>query len=347
MRVAFIISSLQNSGPIVFTKNLIDGLVALGVEIDVFYFNDVRQINIDVRCKELSFFQKINFDGYDIIHTTGALPDLYATFHSFFKNFVWIISAHNLYKVDLIMLYGSLRGGLKALLWSFAMRRVSNIIVSSVQMMDYYKRVVGNKKYSIIPYGVPSCDEFNNKFPIEAEFLEALRSKYDVIGCVGVLVARKGFDLIITAASKIPNIAVVIIGDGPERQKLANLIDDLFLNDRVFLLGYRSSSFDYYKYFDVFALTSYSEGFGLAMLEAFSIGKPVVCSALDIYTDYFTNNDVCFFEVGNSDALILAVNRILINKAYFEYASKKIYCKHFTLRSMAQRHLDLYVSCVI
>lgn len=38
--------------------------------------------------------------------------------------------------------------------------------------------------------------------------------------------------------------------------------------DRFILLGFKDNSIDYYKYFDIYAMTSYSEGFGLAMLES-------------------------------------------------------------------------------
>src|SRR6185503_5532518 len=63
-----------------------------------------------------------------------------------------------------------------------------------------------------------------------------------VIGAVGSLIERKGFDLLIQAAAHLSNqnLHLVIAGDGPEKDRLAGLATQAGLQDRVHLLGYCS-----------------------------------------------------------------------------------------------------------
>ena len=63
MKIAFILPSLANKGPIVFTKYLIEGLKGKVDYIEVFYFRD---IDLGVPTKQIGFFEKIDFD---IVHT--------------------------------------------------------------------------------------------------------------------------------------------------------------------------------------------------------------------------------------------------------------------------------------
>ena len=103
---------------------------------------------------------------------------------------------------------------------------------------------------------------------------------------VGSLVKRKGFDRMIRCFRRIVDddgdFGLDIYGDGPELLSLQNLIVSLGLQDNVRLMGIeaniRSAMFGY----DVFLLTSHSEGMPMVILESFSTGLPVV--AMDCET---------------------------------------------------------------
>jgi len=103
-----------------------------------------------------------------------------------------------------------------------------------------------------------------------------------VVAAVGSLVPTKGYDLLLSAAAgvrnAIPNLAVVIAGDGVERARLETMVRELGLSDCVYFLGQlpRSEVFRYLSIADVFALPSWSEGFGIVYLEALAHGLPVI-----------------------------------------------------------------------
>jgi glycosyltransferase involved in cell wall biosynthesis len=141
---------------------------------------------------------------------------------------------------------------------------------------------------------------------------------------------------------KNKNFACILIGEGEQRIFFEKLICEYKLEDRVYLPGFRENSYNYYKYIDIYMHVSYSEGFGLAMLEAMSKRKPIVCSNLPIYKDYFDSNDVALFETDNISSLTDAVFKIINNKKYYENDAYELFCKKFNSFIMAKKHLEYY-----
>lgn len=82
MKIAFILPSLKNQGPIIVAKDIIQGLVDKAKLIDVYYF-DKENIELLFPCNtyRISFFQKIDFNKYDVVHTHMLRPDLYIWYH--------------------------------------------------------------------------------------------------------------------------------------------------------------------------------------------------------------------------------------------------------------------------
>lgn len=95
---------------------------------------------------------------------------------------------------------------------------------------------------------------------------------------VGRLVADKRFDLVIKAVDKMKDrsASLVILGEGPERKNLENLIQELDLSQRVTLQGFTTQTGHFYARAKCFALTSRKESFGLVLVEALAYGLPVL-----------------------------------------------------------------------
>ncbi|MDQ1345849.1 MAG: hypothetical protein QG586_1380, partial [Pseudomonadota bacterium] len=96
-----------------------------------------------------------------------------------------------------------------------------------------------------------------------------------LVGAVGRLASRKGFDLLIRAFEQagLPNGRLVIAGDGSERRALEKVA-----GDRVKLVGFRHDVKDLYQAFDVFVCPSSYEPFGRVIVEALDGGVPVIAS---------------------------------------------------------------------
>jgi len=111
-----------------------------------------------------------------------------------------------------------------------------------------------------------------------------LAPEVPIIGSVGRLEPIKGYDLMIEAFARLvsrwgegPPPALVVAGDGSERERLERRVGELGLGGRVFLLGWREDVDDLYRAFTCFAMTSRSEGTSVSLLEAMSSGLcPVV-----------------------------------------------------------------------
>ena len=108
-----------------------------------------------------------------------------------------------------------------------------------------------------------------------------------VIGSVGRLDAVKAYDIMIQGFAVLranwtdgPAPALVLVGDGPERARLTALIERCGLQDAARLVGWRRDVESVYALFDVFTLSSWSEGTSLGLLEAMSTGLCPVVTAV-------------------------------------------------------------------
>lgn len=95
---------------------------------------------------------------------------------------------------------------------------------------------------------------------------------------------RKRLHLLLRAAkllqSRIPNLEIRIVGDGPEAARLKSLCRDLALGETVIWLGNADSAqlAGEYKSCNVFCLPSVQESFGIVYLEAMASGRPIVAA---------------------------------------------------------------------
>lgn len=105
-----------------------------------------------------------------------------------------------------------------------------------------------------------------------------------VIGAVGRLSSEKGFDLLVRAVDRLiasgHDVSLAIVGEGHERPRLEALIGTLGRGERVRLLGYQDNTVPLYEAFDVYALSSHREGLPNVVLEAMSMGLPVVATRI-------------------------------------------------------------------
>lgn len=100
---------------------------------------------------------------------------------------------------------------------------------------------------------------------------------------VGSLTYKKGFETAIRALAIIKNRKwnYKIIGEGPERQKLQALINELGLNGDIELIGWSEEMQKHLHDSDIQLIPSLWEGFGLVAAEGMSTGLPVVASNVD------------------------------------------------------------------
>lgn len=110
-----------------------------------------------------------------------------------------------------------------------------------------------------------------------------------LLGAVGRLVGGKGFDHLINsfaqAVEQVPDLALAIFGEGPDREMLQQTIDQLGMQGRIFLPGHRDDLDRLYRGFDWVLIPSRSEGLGLVLQEAVLAGVPVLASNLAVFRE--------------------------------------------------------------
>lgn len=117
----------------------------------------------------------------------------------------------------------------------------------------------------------------NAPVPSETE----LRARGEVILSVGRLVQEKDFLTLVRAFARLerPHARLVILGKGPEEEKIRKEISRLGISGRVVMPGYSKEPWRYYTQAKCFALSSCSEPFGNVIVEAMAYGLPVVATA--------------------------------------------------------------------
>ena len=189
------------------------------------------------------------------------------------------------------------------------MFRLSNrIITVSNKTNDDLKKIRNIHDSMVIPNGI-NFKEINDA--------NQGNSKWQVV-YAGRMIKEKRVDLLVNALAEvkeeIPNIKALIIGEGPETQRMEKLASTLKLDDNITFLGFMDKHdelISYFKSSEVFVLPSEREGFGIVVLEANASGLPVVAvkNPLNAATDLIDEGKNGFIAKASSTSI---KNKIII-----------------------------------
>jgi len=123
-----------------------------------------------------------------------------------------------------------------------------------------------------------------SNFPRDISNKKIDRSELDtpddalLVTAAGRFVPRKGFDLLIRAVARLKNAHLWLIGEGQEAENLKNLAKERGANGRIRFVGWKDDPSPYVAASDIFCMPSRHEPLGNVILEAWSIGVPVVAA---------------------------------------------------------------------
>ena len=228
---------------------------------------------------------------------------------------------------------------------SFFLKKSKTIICLSKTYFNYSKDLLKFKKKVIIIPPLLIMKKFN-------KIKKKKQKKIELIS-VGRLVDYKGHDIAINSLKFLPeNYLLKIIGDGKKFKKLKKQILKLKLNKRVTIHKGLSntSKFTMIKEADIFLMCSRSraESFGIAILEAISVGLPLVISNIkgsgmndmikNNYNGYKFKNE-SYIDCANQIKRISQNKKKLKN---FSNNSKKLYLKKFDFKSVSNKLINIY-----
>ena len=229
-------------------------------------------------------------------------------------------------------------------------RRCSRLVANSRCVRDFYvHHHLPAEKFLVIPNGVASAepsDTTRRQWLAELGLPDGSR----LIGLVGRLWPQKRVKDAIWAADLLKvirdGVHLLVIGDGPHRQRLLRFRDQVVIRDKVHFLGHRSDVPRMMPHFDVLWSTSGYEGQSNAIMEAMAAGVPVVA------TDVPGTRDLVIHEtngylvgVGDRAAIARHTNRLLDDPelaARLGAAGRERMQSEFGIEKMVERHVALY-----
>lgn len=162
----------------------------------------------------------------------------------------------------------------------------------------------------------------------------------------GRLVFEKRFDLLISALANIHQPFVLdIIGNGPEKNKLQQLIQKHNLKNNVNLLGYKSKQeiVKILQNSDLFVLPSQSETFGVAYIEALACGLPIIATDCGGPRDIVTKENGLLIPINDLESLERAITYMINNINHYNRQAIAADCiSRFSSESVAKQLTTIF-----
>lgn len=341
MRIALLLTSLANSGPIIVAKDLANLLVTQGHRVSVFYFKDKIDLEFNCPTYKITFFSKFDFQAFDIIHCHGFRPDLFILMRKPLHCKTPICTTlHSYLFQDHAYKYGKRWAWLTGQLVLASTLRDDLVITLSKHAMEYYKEYLPAEKL-VYAYNTRTCEHKEVATDIQHRIID-FKGNSILLGANCSLNRRKGLHQIIEVLPTLENTKFCIVGDGPEKEDLKVLAKKLDVSDRILFIGKQPFAHIFLPFYDCFVMPSYSEGFPLALLEAALYAKATACSDIPIFREILSDNETSFFELDNKESLIAALRRTIKEKDFLTHNIKNIFNEKYSPECFVNRHLEIY-----
>lgn len=268
-----------------------DGVHAIPVRVGSREYLRERRL-VEVICRRLAV---------DVLHTHGYRPDL-----------LHRATARRLGVPAVTTLHGFTGGGLRNRTYEFLQRRSCrrfDAVVAVSHPLAERVRTVGADPGRI--HCVPNGWRRSSRPLARDDARAELRMSGDRfhVGWVGRLSHEKGFDVLVEALPALADlpIAVSVLGDGPERASLAARAEVLGLSGRIHWHGTVPDASRFFPAFDLFVLSSRTEGTPMVVLEAMDAEIPIVAARVGGIPHMLSPSEALLVPPGDQAALAAAI----------------------------------------
>jgi len=212
-----------------------------------------------------------------------------------------------------------------------------HVVNNGIPLLDFH---APSQPHNIATSGPPSIDQSIVDFC----------NKTFTIGSIGRLSTEKGYTYLIEALALLIKEGIdarlVIIGEGYDRSFLEKLVEQFVLIDRVSMPGYRAHARNYIPFFDVFVISSFTEGLPVTLLEAMQARTPIVATKAGGIPRVLKNcQEGLLVETCSSESLAQAIHNVYLDPSLANKLIMFAYQKattEYTSAKMALQYLQIY-----
>lgn len=342
MKVLHVTYDMRIGGTEMVVKSLVESFNNTEIDMSIFciesplgpWGQQLREkgVNISQFSRRAGFDWKLIFairahilrNKINVVHCHQYTPWVYGALACALTPAKVIFTEHGRFFPD----FGTWKRKLINPLLSLLTSNITSISMATKNALIKYENL-NQAKIDVIYNGIEPLKKLDEVNIAEIKRSIGLPSDCLVLGTIARFDPIKNHTMMLSAFSFVlkafPNVHLVIVGDGEERANIEDKIERLGIRQNVTLTGYQSNPAPYLNIFDVFLLSSFSEGTSMTLLEAMSLSKP--CVVTDAggnaeviksgYNGFVTPNN-------NSDAFGNAIIRLLKSENFMAMPEKSI-----------------------
>lgn len=243
---------------------------------------------------------------------------------------------------------------LQKMVRQWAYRRVDEIVSVADTVTHYLERKwgVGADRVKYLPNGVRAPQTHDPLAVRRQREQLGIQDHEFVFGSTGRMAPVKDFGSAIIALAKLVDrklpVHLILVGEGPEEDRLASLIAELGMTDRVHLVGHAVDVGHWLSCFDVFVNSSVSEAMSMSVLEAMSVGLPVVATDVGDTHKLIDGTQPCGLLVppGDPGRMADSMESMLDDeqrRTEFSAVSRSRFLECYSVDAMIDRYQQLYL----
>jgi len=227
--------------------------------------------------------------------------------------------------------------------WKYLNKRVTKIVCISDAICNVLLDCGFPKnRLTTIRSGI-DLSKFKNSdgLPIRNKFPNKI-----IVGTIAAFAGHKNYPLLLDVAFLLKDkpIAFVAVGDGLLLEQMKKIAAERSLENFHFE-GYRTNIGNYLKAFDIFALVSKKEGLGTSLLDAMSVGLPIIATAVGGIPEAVRNNENGFLVQPDNPVELAEYLRLLADNADLRHRFGKRsleIVKDFDIDKTVKANINLY-----
>lgn len=320
--------------------DLTDYLKKINIEHVRLNIRTKSEINPQVLIGSFNLMNLLKENSFNLIHAQTRVTQFIACNMSRFIKIPVVSTCHGFFKKRL--------GRLLFPCWGRRVIAISeavkNHLIKDLNVKEDIIKVIHNgidiQKFSV-HYSPSEILEFKKQFGLKDG---------PVIGIIARLSSVKGHNFLIQAFSQVlktkPNAQLFVVGSGPEKDNLLDLVKTLGINKNVIFQMPISDTTKPLSVMDIFVMPSIQEGLGLSIMEAMAAGRPVIATDVGGVSTLVKDKDTGFLippqDAGKLSSTILNLLEDKPTQLKVGACAQEYVRKNFNLEDMVSKVEDVY-----